>query len=55
MEQAIFSNTDLSKANFNTAYNITLNPEQNKLTSASFDLKSLPGLLTNHKIKVVGS
>lgn len=47
---AIFERTNLEKANFNTAFNYSIDPEDNKIKGAKFSISGLAGLLENHKI-----
>ncbi len=49
---AMFGNTRLEKANFGDSVDIVLDPDQNQLSGASFDLDSLPGLLLKYGIKI---
>jgi len=62
LEQAIFSdcdlagakfeNTRLEKADLHTSFNISVDPDFNKVKGALFSLQSLPGLLEKHGIKI---
>ncbi|WP_167618243.1 pentapeptide repeat-containing protein [Maribellus sediminis] len=49
---AMFGNTKLEKADFSGSIDIVLDPDQNHLTGASFDLNCLPGLLQKFGIKI---
>jgi len=49
---AIFSETRLLGADFRTAQGVVLDPEQNELKQARFDLQSLPGLLSKYALLV---
>lgn len=50
LENAKFVGCDLQKADFSTAYNYSLDPEQNKLRKAKFSREGLSGLLTKYQI-----
>jgi uncharacterized protein YjbI with pentapeptide repeats len=52
LETAIFSATILEKTDFSTAYNFTIDPEDNKINKAKFSKDNLTGLLTKYKIEV---
>ena len=52
---ATFERTNLQKADFSTAINYSLIPENNKLTGALFSKEGLPGLLLSYKIKIVAN
>ena len=45
LDSAIFDQTNLKGADFRTAYNFVINPEQNSLKQAKFSIYGLPGLL----------
>lgn len=49
---ATFSNTTLEKADFRTAKNYSINPEQNKLKKARFSVPGVVGLLDQFNIIV---
>ncbi len=51
--RAIFNNTNLQKAQLQTAYNFSINPVQNNITEATFSKYGLEGLLEQYKINVV--
>jgi len=50
LKAAIFEHTNLTKADFTTAKNYSIDPEQNILKNAKFSRNGLSGLLTKHKI-----
>jgi fluoroquinolone resistance protein len=50
---AVFDETVLEKADFSTAINYTINPQQNLMKKAKFSLEGLPGLLRQFGIEVV--
>jgi uncharacterized protein YjbI with pentapeptide repeats len=52
LRNAIFENTILEKADFRSAINYTLDPEQNRIKGAKFSLQGLPGLLDRYKISI---
>jgi len=49
---AVFDETDLTSADLRTARNFLIDPTRNRIKGAHFDLHGLPGLLTQHGIKV---
>lgn len=52
LENAIFSQTKLDQVNFLTAYNFTIDPEQNLVKKARFSSESLAGLLRKYDLKI---
>lgn len=54
LSRSIFERTDLRKADFSTASNYQLSPEDNRLRGAKFSPDGLAGLLTDYGIVVVG-
>lgn len=50
LQRAVFSNTGLERADFPTAYNFSIDPQENKLRKASFSKEGLPGLLDKYGI-----
>jgi len=50
---AVFNRTDISSANFVTAYNYDIDPEINQVKKAIFSASGLPGLLSKHQLKIV--
>lgn len=49
---ALFINTDLRTADFRTAYNFNIDPENNRMKGAKFNLNSVSGLLSKYQIKI---
>ena len=49
---AVFDQSNLDKADFRGAVNYRIDPEENKVKGAKFDLEGLPGLLVKWGIKV---
>lgn len=49
---ATFVNTNLEKADFRTAFNYALNPEQNRMKGARFSQQGLAGLLDKYQIEI---
>ncbi len=50
LERALFLNTNLEKADLSTAYNIALDPEENRLKKAAFSLSNCTGLLVKYDL-----
>jgi fluoroquinolone resistance protein len=50
---AVFNRTDISSANFVSAYNYDIDPELNLIKKASFSAQRLPGLLNKYQLKIV--
>lgn len=48
--KAIFDHTILEGADFRSAYNYALDPENNNITQAKFSLSGTPGLLSKYDI-----
>jgi uncharacterized protein YjbI with pentapeptide repeats len=49
---SIFYNTDLRAANFKSSYNFSIDPEENRLTGATFARDNLSGLLEKYRLKI---
>ena len=49
---AIFDSTILIKADLRTAFNFSINPEQNNIKKAKFSINGLPGLLGKYDIEI---
>jgi fluoroquinolone resistance protein len=54
LESAIFMHTTIEKADFSTASNYTLDPEQNKIKGAKFSQYGALGLLAKYGIEIEG-
>jgi len=52
LADTLFNGTDLTAANFLTAFNYIIDPELNSLKKAAFSLHGLPGLLKRHQLKI---
>ncbi|WP_311316321.1 pentapeptide repeat-containing protein [Kaistella jeonii] len=52
LSQTIFQNTNLEKADFRSAFNYTIDPENNRLKGAKFSLAGISGLLGKYQIKI---
>lgn len=52
LELTLFAGNTLTQVDFSTSYNLTLDPDGNKLKKTKFSLHSLPGLLTKYDIVV---
>ncbi len=50
--QSVFNHTLLEKTDFRTAYNFTIDPEENKIKKAKFSLQGAPGLLRKYNIDI---
>jgi fluoroquinolone resistance protein len=50
LKGAIFENTIVEKANFQTAYNYSIDPEINHVFNAKFSMPAVFGLLDKYKI-----
>ena len=49
---AVFEFTNLEKADFSTAINYNIHPEQNQIKKAKFSLPAITGLLQHLDIKI---
>jgi len=49
---AVFNRSNLEKSNFTTAYNYSIDPENNKMKGASFSMPALTGLLDKYQLKI---
>ena len=52
LSNAIFDNTLIEKADFTSAFNYTIDPENNYLRGAKFSLPSVTGLLNKYDIDI---
>lgn len=52
LQFAVFQNTNLTGANFLSARNFIIDPEDNLLKGARFSTENLEGLLTRHQLKI---
>lgn len=52
LELATFYRANLEKADFRTAYNFSINPNNNRMKKAKFSLSGLPGLLAEYDIVI---
>ncbi|QJW90695.1 pentapeptide repeat-containing protein [Spirosoma taeanense] len=53
LELARFEDNNLTQVDFATSYNLTIDPDDNKVKKARFSLYSLPGLLTKYDLVVM--
>ena len=53
LDASNFDRTNLTKADFSTAVNFTIDPDGNHIDDAQFSKEGLLGLLTKYKIKVI--
>ena len=52
LENAIFTNTILEKTDFRTAFNFTIDPENNSIKKAKFSKDNIAGLLVKYAIEI---
>lgn len=52
LSMTVFKQCNLEKADFRTAYNYALDPEENKVKKAKFSVSGLPGLLLKYDIEI---
>ena len=52
LTRAVFSNTKLEKADLQTSYNFSIDPEINRIKKAKFSLLGLSGLLEKYDIEI---
>jgi uncharacterized protein YjbI with pentapeptide repeats len=50
LQGAIFDSTNLDRSDFRTAYNFTIDPENNRVKKARFSLNSVIGLLDKYDL-----
>jgi uncharacterized protein YjbI with pentapeptide repeats len=49
---ALFDHTNLEKADFRTAFNYSVDPENNRIKKAKFSLPGVTGLLHKYDIEI---
>lgn len=52
LELTLFATNTLTQTDFSSSYNLTLDPDGNKLKKTKFSVHSLPGLLTKYDIVI---
>ncbi len=52
LDSTVFSQTKLDQVNFLTAYNFTIDPENNLVKKARFSVEGLAGLLRKYDLKI---
>lgn len=52
LQNATFANTNLQGTDFRSSFNFTIDPENNQIKGAKFDLDTVIGLLTKYNIKI---
>jgi len=52
MLNAVFEHSILEKSDFKSAYNFTIDPENNRMKGAKFSLKTVKGLLNKYNISI---
>ncbi len=52
LELARFEKNNLTQADFSSSYNLTVDPDENKVKKARFSLYNLPGLLTKYDLVI---
>ena len=50
LSKTVFDRTNLENVNFSSAYNFSINPEENKLKGATFNKNNVVGLLSKYEI-----
>jgi hypothetical protein len=50
---ATFDNTNLEKTNFTTAFNYSIDPDNNRIKKAKFSVPGVLGLLNKYDIVIV--
>jgi len=53
LHRAFFERTILKSADFSTAYNFIIDPDNNDIKKAKFSAQGLPGLLAKYDIRIV--
>jgi fluoroquinolone resistance protein len=52
LKNAAFDQTILEKADFRTAFNYSIDPDNNKIKKAKFSISGLTGLLEKYNIEI---
>lgn len=52
LEEAVFDETNLTGADFSTAYHFRIDPELNTIKKAKFSVSGIPGLLDKYDIRI---
>ena len=52
LKKTIFDRTNLEKVDFKTAFNLDINPQENKLKGAKFSKQNVVGLVSIYKVIV---
>ena len=52
LARAIFDNTNLVKADFRSAYNFSIDPDNNRIKKAKFSMVGAVGLLVKYDIEI---
>lgn len=52
LQRAFFQNTILESADLRTAFNFSIDPENNRVKKAKFSTHGLPGLLDKYKLEI---
>ena len=52
LTKSLFDNTILEKADLRTAYNYSIDPENNRVKKAKFSVPGLPGLLDKYDLEI---
>lgn len=53
LDRTIISHCNLEEADFSTAFNFIINPNDNRMKKAKFSLQNLPGLVAVFDVKIV--
>jgi uncharacterized protein YjbI with pentapeptide repeats len=52
LRDAKFENSNLEKVDFRTAFNFSIDPDNNRIKKARFSLDGVPGLLGKYNIEI---
>ena len=52
LSKTLFENTNLSKCDFRTSFNYSIDPDKNKIAKAKFSAQNVSGLLDKYNIVI---
>ena len=52
LDKTVFDHTNLEKVDFTTSYNLSIDPERNRIRKASFSINNVLGLLNKYDINI---